>query len=173
MLKHKNFLCAVLVCLFSLTSFAQQTPPTTNYVPGDAFGPLFYTQNGNEYRSASGAPRAKILANRVDYNITATLDDTKNMVSGTITITYKNNSPDKLPYLWLQLDQNTFKETSRGYAVTPPVSRYGAQGEKFDGGYKIKNISVSQKALPVKFTSLVEDTRMQIRLDQPMAAMVI
>jgi hypothetical protein len=170
MLKHKSFFCAVFICLYSIASYGQQTPPTTNYNPGDAFGPLFYTQNGNEYRSASGAPGAKYWQNRVDYNITATLDDTKNMVSGTITITYKNNSPDKLPYLWLQLDQNTFKETSRGYQVTPPVSRYGAQGEKFDAGYKIQNISVSQKALPVKFTSLVEDTRMQIRLDQPMAA---
>jgi hypothetical protein len=170
MLKYKSFFCAVFICLYGLTSFAQQTPPTTNYVPGDAFGPLFYTQNGNEFRSANGAPGAKYWQNRVDYNITATLDDTKNMVSGTITITYKNNSPDKLPYLWLQLDQNTFKETSRGYAVTPPVSRYGAQGEKFDGGYKIQNLAVSQKNLPVKFTSLIEDTRMQIRLDQPMAA---
>ncbi len=171
MLKSKSFFCAIFICLYSLSSFAQTpTTPTTNYNPADAFGPTFYTHNGNEYRSASGSPGSKYWQNRVDYNITATLDDTKNMVSGTITITYKNNSPDKLPYLWLQLDQNTFKETSRGYAVTPPVSRYGAQGEKFDGGYKIQNISVSQKASPVKFTSLVEDTRMQIRLDQPLAA---
>lgn len=173
MLKNltKPFFTAVVFCFCSLISFAQQnTPPATNYVPADAFGPLFYTQNGNEYRSASGAPGAKYWQNRVDYNITATLDDTKNMVSGTVTITYKNNSPDKLPYLWLQLDQNTFKETSRGYAVTPARSRYGAQGEKFDGGYKINNISVSQKAAAVKFASVIEDTRMQIRLDQPMAA---
>jgi hypothetical protein len=169
----KPILCVVLACLFGLSGFAQQTAPTTptsNYVPGDAFGPLFYTQNGNEYRSASGAPGPKYWQNRVDYNITANLDETKNMVSGTVTITYKNNSPDKLPFLWLQLDQNTFKETSRGYAITPPVSRYGAQGEKFEGGYQIKNITVSQKNLAVKFTSLIEDTRMQIRLDQPMAA---
>jgi hypothetical protein len=168
----KQFLMAVLVCMYSLTSFAQTTttPPTTNYVPYDSFGPLFYNQNGNEFRSASGAPGPKYWQNRVDYNITANLDTAKNMVSGTITITYKNNSPDKLPYLWLQLDQNTFKETSRGYQVTPSRSRYGAQGEKFDGGYKIDGITVSQKAAPVKFTSLVEDTRMQIRLDQPMAA---
>ncbi len=168
----KFFFSAFLMCLWSLTSFAQQTPPaaTTNYNPAEAFGPLFYTQNGNEFRSASGAPGSKYWQNRVDYNITANLDDAKNTVSGTITITYKNNSPDKLPYLWLQLDQNTFKETSRGYIITPAGSRYGAHGEKFDGGYTIKNISVSQKAAAVKFTSLVEDTRMQIRLAQPMAA---
>jgi hypothetical protein len=171
MTKLNKWVLVLLTAFIGITpSFAQTTPPATNYVPGDAFGPLFYTQNGNEYRSASGAPGAKYWQNRVDYNITAVLDETKNQVSGSITITYKNNSPDKLPYLWLQLDQNTFKETSRGYAITPPVSRYGAQGEKFDAGYKIKNITVSQKAAPVKFTSLVEDTRMQIRLAQPMAA---
>nr|WP_276901244.1 M1 family metallopeptidase [Pedobacter kyonggii] len=163
----------LVCCVFAFSASAQQatTPaPVTNYNPVEAFGPLFYTQNGNEFRSAIGAPGPKYWQNRVDYNITASLDETKNMVTGTVTITYKNNSPDKLPYLWLQLDQNTFKETSRGYAITPARSRYGAQGEKFDGGYKIQNISVSQKAAAVKFTSLVEDTRMQIRLDQPMAA---
>jgi len=165
-------LCLVC-CVFAFSASAQQTTtpaPATNYNPAEAFGPLFYTQNGNEFRSAIGAPGPKYWQNRVDYNITANLDETKNTVTGTVTITYKNNSPDKLPYLWLQLDQNTFKETSRGYAITPAHSRYGAQGEKFDGGYKIQNISVTQKAAAVKFTSLVEDTRMQIRLDQPMAA---
>ncbi|RZL47220.1 MAG: M1 family peptidase [Pedobacter sp.] len=169
----KPLLCVAVVCLYSLTSIAQTsttTAPATNYVPSDAFGPLFYTQNGNEFRSASGAPGPKYWQNRVDYNISANLDEATNTVSGTVTITYKNNSPDKLPFLWLQLDQNTFKETSRGYMITPNRSRYGAQGEKFDGGYKISNISVSQKAGAVKFTSLVEDTRMQIRLANPMAA---
>jgi len=168
----KSLYGVLAMCMWSIITFAQTTPPatsTTNYSPADAFGPLFYTQNGNDFRSASGAPGAKYWQNRVDYNITANLDDVKNTISGTITITYKNNSPDKLPYLWLQLDQNTFKETSRGYAITPARSRYGAQGEKFDGGYKIENLSVLQKAAPVKFTSLIEDTRMQIRLTQPMA----
>ena len=163
----------LVCCVFAFSASAQQATtaaPATNYSPAEAFSPLFYTQNGNEFRSAIGAPGPKYWQNRVDYNITANLDETKNTVTGTVTITYKNNSPDKLPYLWLQLDQNTFKETSRGYAITPARSRYGAQGEKFDGGYKIQNISVTQKAAAVKFTSLVEDTRMQIRLDQPMAA---
>ncbi|RYG08588.1 MAG: M1 family peptidase, partial [Chitinophagaceae bacterium] len=160
--------------LLAVTAFAgnaqQATPPATNYVPSEAFGPLFYNQNGNEYRSASGAPGHKYWQNAVDYNISVNLDTATHRVSGTLTITYKNNSPDQLPYLWLQLDQNSFKETSRGYAITPARSRYGAQGEKFDGGYTITNIVVQQKKKDVKFTSLVEDTRMQIRLDNPMAA---
>lgn len=164
----KSF-AVVLTVLFGQLSFAQDKP-TTKYVPEEAFSPLFYTQNGNEYRSASGASGPKYWQNRVDYNISASLDEASNKIKATITITYRNNSPEKLPYLWLQLDQNSFNEKSRGLAITPAKSRYGAQGEKFSGGYDIENLSVSQKGRAVKFTSLVEDTRMQIRLDQPMAA---
>ena len=162
-------LLLALTLLISQVSFAQDNS-TVKYKPEDAFGPLFYTHNGNEYRSASGAPGPKYWQNGVDYNISAKLDEVANTVKATITITYRNNSPQKLPYLWLQLDQNSFKDDSRGAAITPPLSRYGAKGDKIDGGYKISNLSVSQKAKAVKFTSLVEDTRMQIRLDQPMAA---
>lgn len=162
-------LVVLLTLLCGQLSFAQDKP-AAKYVPEEAFGPLFYTQNGNEYRSASGAPGPKYWQNRVDYNISASLDEATSRVKATITITYKNNSPEKLPYLWLQLDQNSFDEKSRGLAITPAKSRYGSQGEKFKGGYEISNVSVSQKLKPVKFTSLVEDTRMQIRLDQPMAA---
>jgi len=163
----KTFAFALFLC--GQLGYAQDKP-VSKYVPEEAFGPLFYTQNGNEYRSASGAPGHKYWQNRVDYNISASLDEKTSTVKATVTITYKNNSPEKLPYLWLQLDQNSFKQNSRGLAITPPVSRYGAQGEKFNGGYAISNLSVSQKAKPVKFSSIVEDTRMQIRLDQPMAA---
>lgn len=164
----KSF-AVVLTVLLGQLSFAQDKP-AAKYVPEEAFSPLFYTQNGNEYRSASGAPGAKYWQNKVDYNISASLDEATNKIKATITITYKNNSPEKLPYLWLQLDQNSFGENSRGQAITPAKSRYGAQGENFNGGYNISNLSVSQKAKPVKFTSLIEDTRMQIRLDQAMAA---
>jgi hypothetical protein len=170
---YKFFICGIaLLCAFQFKTFSQQTPAkvgASSYSPYAAFDPLFYTQNGNEMRSASGVPGPKYWQNRVDYTIAVSLDESRHEVSGTVTIIYKNNSPDRLPFLWLQLDQNTFQETSRGFAITPQGSRYGAQGERFDGGYKISNVSVFRKASPVKFTSLIEDTRMQIRLDQPMA----
>jgi len=161
----------ILLCALSLNSAAQQNNTTDgNYDAHAAFGPLFYTQNGNEYRSASGYPGPKYWQNRADYTIAATLDDVKNTVAGTVVITYKNNSPDKLPFLWLQLDQNLFSEKSRGAALIPPGSRYGARGEKVDGGYRLKDPIVSQKGKAVKFTSIIEDTRMQIRLEEPLAA---
>ncbi len=160
----------LLMCVFALTSFAQQPTQTSNYDAHAAFGPLFYTQNGNEYRSASGYPGPKYWQNKADYSITANLDEASNTVTGSVTITYKNNSPDKLPYLWLQLDQNLFAENSRGSEMIAAGSRYGARGEKVNGGYKISGLTVSEKTLPVKFTSLIEDTRMQIRLDEPLEA---
>ncbi|MBB6500321.1 M1 family metallopeptidase [Pedobacter cryoconitis] len=160
----------VVFFAFSINSNAQQPVAESKYDPHQAFGPLFYTQNGNEFRSASGYPGAKYWQNRADYNISATLDDQKNTVTGTVTITYKNNSPDQLPYIWLQLDQNLFDEHSRGNSLIKLGSRYGARGEKVNGGYKITDLAVSQKAQPVKFTSIIEDTRMQIRLDKPLAA---
>lgn len=165
---NKPFLLLALLCAFGFSSMAQQ--PGGNYDPHAAFNPLFYTQNGNEYRSANGYPGPKYWQNRADYHITANLDEVKNTVTGSVTITYKNNSPDKLPFLWLQLDQNLFSASSRGNSLIAAGSRYGARGEKVEGGYKIEGLSVSQKAKPVKFSSLTEDTRMQIRLDEPLAA---
>lgn len=159
----------VVFFAFSTNLHAQKTAADSNYDPHLAFGPSFYTQNGNEFRSASGYPGAKYWQNRADYNISATLDDQKNTVTGTVTITYKNNSLDQLPYIWLQLDQNLFEEHSRGNGVIKAGSRYGARGEKVNGGYQITDLAVSQKAQGVKFTSMVEDTRMQIRLDKPLA----
>ena len=59
-----------------------------------------------EFRSASGAPGVKYWQQRADYVINAELNDDKQTLTGSETITYYNNSPDVLKYLWLQLDQN-------------------------------------------------------------------
>lgn len=168
---HKLSLLWIVLIVWSFSVFAQQGDiPKSNYDPHVAFSPLFYTQNGNEYRSANGSPGPKYWQNRADYSISADLDEAKNTVSGTVTITYKNNSPDRLNFLWLQLDQNLFSTDSRGNALIAGNSRYGSRGEKLDGGYKIEGIIISQKLKPVKFTTLIEDTRLQIRLNDPMQA---
>lgn len=168
---HKLTLLWAVLIVWCFSGFAQQGEiQKSNYDPHAAFGPLFYTQNGNEYRSANGAPGPKYWQNRADYSISANLDEAKNTISGTVTITYKNNSPDRLPFLWLQLDQNLFAPNSRGNALIAGNSRYGSRGEQLEGGYKIQDITISQKMKPVKFTTLIEDTRMQIRLNTPMEA---
>lgn len=167
---YKSVLLWGLFVVWSLGVLAQQgNSPVSNYDPHAAFSPLFYTHNGNEYRSASGAPGPKYWQNRADYSIVAELDELKHTVSGSVTINYKNNSPDRLPFLWLQLDQNLFSPESRGNALIASDSRYGSRGELLNGGYKIKDITVTQRMKPVKFTTLTEDTRMQIRLASAMA----
>jgi hypothetical protein len=71
------------------------------------------------------------------YVLTAKLNAQNNEIVGTDIITYTNNSPDTMSFIWMNLDQNLFKSDSRGNAVVPLTgSRNGAQGEDFDGGHK-------------------------------------
>src|SRR5258708_39121699 len=62
----------------------------------------------NEYRTGSGSPGPKYWQQQADYDIVAELNDENQSISGSETITYTNNSPDVLKYLWVQLDQNLF-----------------------------------------------------------------
>ncbi|MVM39580.1 M1 family peptidase [Spirosoma sp. HMF3257] len=124
-------------------------------------------QPGNDYRTGSGAPGPNYWQNRSDYQINVTLDDQKNTITGEVTITYKNNSPESLAYLWLQLDQNAFSDTSRA-AKTTPVSggRFGNLG--FAGGLTISSVTVDQgKGKFIAIPYEISDTRMQVRLTEP------
>ncbi|GAA6137018.1 M1 family metallopeptidase [Arenicella sp. 4NH20-0111] len=66
----------------------------------------------NDYRNAAGEPGKEYWQQKVDYNIDITLDEDKRRISGTQTVTYTNNSPYRLKYLWVQLEQNRFKKDS-------------------------------------------------------------
>src|SRR4249920_2641695 len=90
-----------------------------NYDQHEAFAPLFYPAFGDEVRTAAGTPGPKYWQNEAGYNIQATLDDVNHQISGSVQITYKNNSPESLPFLWLQLDQNIYRSDSRGEKSTP------------------------------------------------------
>lgn len=152
----------------SLVSFAQTVPSSTSkYDPLALFHPLFNMQPGNDYRTGSGAPGPRYWQNRSDYQINVTLDDQQNIITGEVVVTYKNNSPESLAYLWLQLDQNAFSDTSRATKTTPVSGgRFGNQG--FAGGLTISSVTVDQargKFAPMPYT--ITDTRMQIRLAEP------
>ena len=166
----KPFLLGLLG-LFSTVTLAQQQRPESIYDYNEAFGNHFYTKNGTDTRSASGQPGPKYWQNRADYQIAVTLNADSKEVSGTEFLTYTNNSPDKLEFLWMNLDQNLFKKDSRGNAVIPMKgSRNGAKGQDFDGGFQIKSLKMitqingktSEKELPF----IITDTRMQIKLPQ-------
>lgn len=171
-----------LALLMGITSIsAQQVPaatssaPISNYNYHDAFAPFFYSSNGTTTRSASGQPGAEYWQNRADYVLNAKLNENTNEITGTDIVTYTNNSPDKLSFLWMNLDQNLFKADSRGNAIVPLTgSRNGAQGEVFDGGHKIKSVkiinTVNGKISEVTAKFSISDTRMQIFLPQELKA---
>ena len=157
-------LSAVALVAFTGHTFAQESP---KYDYTEAFKPFFYPQTGTETRSASGQPGHKYWQNSADYQLNVSLNDVSNELTGSAEITYTNNSPDQLSFLWLQLDQNLFSKDSRGNAVIPiSGSRNGAKGEVFDGGYKIKSVKYNGK--DVIYT--VTDTRMQIDLPNDLKA---
>lgn len=95
------------ICLMASVSLAQniKNNPMSNH--GNKFEQLgTILPTANEYRTASGAPGGKYWQQKADYNIEATLDEKNLILIGKEVVTYHNNSPDKLNYLWLQLDEN-------------------------------------------------------------------
>ncbi|SFV31413.1 hypothetical protein SAMN05660895_1066 [Thermoflavifilum thermophilum] len=154
---------------FFLPAGAQQMGTESIYDQHEVWNPVFYTYNGNEFRSATGAPGPKYWQNRADYVIHATLDTTNHTITGDVVITYRNNSPDALPFLWLQLDQNIYRKDSRGEA-TSPVTGGRFANKSFTQGYEIKSVEIIQDGKTEKADYLVNDTRMQIRLHTPLKA---
>ncbi|WP_182995335.1 M1 family metallopeptidase [Pelobium manganitolerans] len=166
---------SVALCLaFGAHVYAQTPAPANNYDYTEAFAPFFYTQNGNSYRSASGKPGPAYWQNSADYQLKAKLDEANNKISGLEVLTYTNNSPDELSFIWMQLDQNLFREDSRGTAIIPPTgSRNGSKGQKFEGGNQlsaVKLLSINGKNQSVDLKYLVNDTRMQIFLPENLKA---
>ncbi|MEI6189298.1 MAG: M1 family metallopeptidase [Chitinophagia bacterium] len=153
---------------------AQTTAPQSKYNYHDAFAPFFYTKNGNEYRAATGEPGPKYWQNRADYQLAVKLNDVTNEISGTEILTYTNNSPSKLNFIWMQLDQNLFKQDSRGSSIMPYVgSRNGGRGQDFDAGYKIKSVKIvsgTSASTTTDVPFVIEDTRMQVLLPKEVAA---
>lgn len=148
-----------LALLLSTAALAQ-----SKYSAHELFHPLWNYGPVSPMRSAAGVPGPGYWQNSADYKIAVSLDDVANKITGDVEITYKNNSPDKLPFLWLQLDQNSFNTQSRGGKTTPiSGGRFGNLA--FEGGYKIESVTIDGK--PANF--IVEDTRMQIRLASPLA----
>lgn len=152
--------------LISLFTFSQDT---VNYDQHEAFAPIFYPAFGDEVRTAGGTPGPQYWQNEADYSIQANLDDENQKISGIVTITYRNNSPEQLPFVWLQLDQNIYKPDSRAQATTPVAGgRYANLG--FDGGYNIRSVTILNDGREEKARYSVSDTRMQIFLPAPVKA---
>jgi hypothetical protein len=111
----KKILAGVAMCLFLTGAHAQRLPTSERFKANDSFEPLGTAlPTPNTYRTASGAPGREYWQMRADYDIKAELDDQNQQITGTETVTFFNNSPDELRYLWLQLDQNLFEKNATG-----------------------------------------------------------
>jgi hypothetical protein len=165
----KRILIASFLLIFSGAVFAQSEDNGSNYDQHKAFAPFFYHSNGNQYRSASGQPGPAYWQNRADYKIAVTLDTTQKVVKGNVVIKYKNNSPDPLKFLWLQLDQNIYREDSRGQATTL-VSGGRWANRSFTEGDELQSVEIVMNGKTTKAKYKITDTRMQVWLPQPLAA---
>lgn len=151
-------------CLAQSQKKNQNDTVASNYQPSVLFSPIPYTERGNEFHSANGEPGPKYWQNQVDYKLSVALDTVAKTISGTANITYTNNSPDALQYLWLQLDQNTYKKDARSNFVT------GYQATQHTSGYEIESAMISTGTASTKANFIITDTRMQVRLAKPLAS---
>lgn len=163
----KVYLLFLFACFFH-TSIAQ------DYYENRKFEQLDYLLNTpNAYRTGSGAPGWKYWQQKADYDIQVTLNDEKQTIKGEETVTYFNNSPDDLYYLWLQLDQNMRSQDSDSYStrtseIDETMSSRSIKsllGHDFDLGHKIMFVKDAEgKDLPYT----IHRTMMRIDLPEPM-----
>ncbi len=161
------------LCLLSFLVTAQniKNNPTSNHANKfEQLGTILPTPN--EYRTASGAPGNKYWQQRADYNIDVTLDEKNLLIKGKETVTYYNNSPDKLDYLWLQLDENEHQPKGENQyfnsnKINQPIDEAAIKDldkEKLLQGLGDKILKVTDElGKPIKYT--INETMM--RLDLP------
>ncbi|MGB1318722.1 MAG: M1 family peptidase, partial [Flavobacteriales bacterium] len=165
----KNIINLLLLVFCSTTVLAQENINTNKF---RQLGQELPTPN--VYRTASGAPGHKYYQQQVDYDMDIELDDETQRLFGSSTITYYNNSPDELRYLWLQLDQNMrAKDSDTKKIATGSVSKkmgmyeLGRMHNDFDGGFKIEYVKdASSKELP----HTIVNTMMRVDLPKPLKA---
>ena len=154
---------------FSLNAFSQEKINTNKFRQlNQEFS------SPNMFRTASGAPGPEYYQQQADYKINIELDDINKKIYGDEIITYTNNSPEKLDYLWVQLDQNLRSKDSQSLihdsdnsiqpAYIPDTFDDEFLGESFDGGFNIEYV----KALDNKNLDFyINQTMMRIDLPNP------
>lgn len=168
---------ATACVLWASSAGAQATPPSSPpprpLSVGDTsiFAPMVLP-TANELRAGSGAPGSRYWQNRADYALAATLDTAAKTVSGSMTLRYTNNSPDTLRFMWMQVEQNAFRDKSLNSYIFPQNSRFGARG--FEGGYQfsrfdqvVQTPGAAPKKMPM--TRRPNETMMKVDFVQPLA----
>src|SRR5882757_7776184 len=156
--------CASGLLVAQRSRFAPEPLPEypKTYDPRITFAPLSFPDPVNGYRSSNGAPGPNYWQNAADYEIHADIDTEKKELRGDEVITYTNNSPDVLPSLWVQMEQNIYRKDSRSGAASAWVRK------NFSEGFVLDAVEVENGKRLVKSEYIVNDTRMQVRLADPL-----
>ncbi len=160
----------LLLMVFSFVALTLSAQENTNQNSFRQLGQELPTPNS--YRTASGAPGSDYWQQKADYKMKIEIDDENARLYGTSNITYKNNSPDELRYLWLQLDQNVRaqesdspKLRSNSISERPSMRALKSMNNDFDGGFKVESVTNSSNQ-GMAFT--INKTMMRIDLPKPL-----
>ena len=170
-MKLNKYPWGISILILFLNSFLLQAQTPQGHVNNNKFKQLYdQFADPNKYHNASGAPGVEYFQQKVDYVMDIELDDEKSKLYGQETITYTNNSPDPLPYLWIQLDQNIREKdapaleknpASNPATIDPNAFVQSYVKDSFDGGFNIDWVQDENgKALPFK----VNQTMMRVDL---------
>ncbi|MEM8939475.1 MAG: M1 family metallopeptidase [Bacteroidota bacterium] len=164
------FIITTLICTSTMAQ-DQKQKDTEWEQKFEQLGTMLPTSN--VYRTASGAPGHLYWQQKADYKMKIVLDDDNQSITGSETVTYYNNSPDNLEYLWVQLDQNVRARDSD----TPLLNRSAMEDtlnyfavfritgdSEYDGGFKIKSVRSNEKEM----LYTINKTMMRIDLEQPL-----
>ena len=167
-MKLKKILYTSFIVFYTLITHAQYE--TTNKNKFKQLKDELATPN--VYRNAAGAPGHAYYQQRADYDIDIKLDDEKQVIKGTETITYYNNSPDDLEYLWIQLDQNVRAKDSDSKKIRTmemsgkmTFNQIKRLLDDFDGGFKLEYV---KDASGRDLSFAINGTMMRINLDRPL-----
>lgn len=172
-IKTVSFIVVWSSCM-GLMSQNIQNNPTSNH--GNKFEQLgTILPDANSYRTSSGAPGHEYWQQRADYKIQAFLNEKDLILEGEEEITYYNNSPDQLNYLWLQLDENQHRPDAEsnnfdGSSVDEPLTTGDVNGLNFKKnleGYGVNIISVTDaKGNKIPYT--INYTMMRVDIPTPL-----
>lgn len=171
-MKNITFILSVAFSFITISTFAQSYNQNTNQNKFRQLDPDLPTPN--VYRTASGAPGHQYWQNTADYVMSLRLDDENQRIYGDEEITYTNASPDKLEYLWIQLDQNVRNPESQTYQIEQGklddgvgLNEYFNMFNTFPGGFNIDHV---KDAKGNDYTVKVNHTMMRVDLDEPLQA---
>ena len=170
----KYFLLALMPCIL-IAQENKQTPKEPGHYDNNKFSQMYdLLATPNMFRTASGAPGPAYYQQKADYKMDIILDDKNKRIDGVETITYHNNSPETLEYVWVQLDQNEKKRDSKSPLVQSqrmdgamPVDGFVKKymQESFDGGFNLIYVN-DANGKPLNY--VINQTMMRIDLPTPL-----